>query len=172
LNLYFQRAILQITAREPMNQVKIYTDGACQGNPGPGGYAAILVCGDRQREIWGGYSHTTNNRMEMMAAISALSALKAPCEVALYSDSKYLVEAMTKKWYSKWKKNGWQTSTGTPVKNIDLWQQLLALIEQHRVLFLWVRGHAGHAQNERCDELAVHACRQKNLPVDPGFTAA
>ena len=154
-----------------MHCVKIYTDGACQGNPGPGGYAAILVSGDKQRELSGGFRLTTNNRMEMMAAIVGLSALKKPCEVALYSDSKYLVEAMTKKWYVKWRKNGWITAAQTPVKNADLWLELIELVNQHSVIFLWVRGHSGHLQNERCDELAVHACRQSAGQIDAEFEA-
>jgi ribonuclease HI len=154
----------------PMHQVKIYTDGACKKNPGPGGYAAILVHKDARKEISGGYRRTTNNRMEMMAAIEALTALKAPCEVALFSDSKYLVDAMSKKWYVKWRNNGWLTSTGDPVKNIDLWQRLIQLTEHHRTIFLWVRGHAGHVENERCDALAVAACKGgNNLSPDTGF---
>lgn len=152
-----------------MNQVKIYTDGACQGNPGPGGYAAILVCKENRREVSGGFRRTTNNRMEMMAAIAALSALKTPCEVAIFSDSKYLVDAMSKKWYVRWKANSWQTAEKNPVKNCDLWRQLIDLCSKHRTIFLWVRGHAGHQENERCDALAVHACKGKSLPIDEGF---
>lgn len=150
-------------------QIKIYTDGACQGNPGPGGYAAILVSGENRKELSGGFRKTTNNRMEMMAAIKALSALKVECEVAVFSDSKYLVDAMSKKWYHKWRRNGWKTAANEPVKNPDLWQQLISLTEKHRVIFLWVRGHAGHEQNERCDALAVHAAKGKDLLVDEGF---
>ncbi len=105
----------------------------------------------------------------MMAAIAALNALKAPCEVAVFSDSKYLVDAMTKKWYLKWKVNGWMTAEKQPVKNADLWRQLIEQTERHRIIFLWVKGHAGHMETERCDELAVHACTQKNLPADDGF---
>jgi ribonuclease HI len=154
-----------------MHQVKIYTDGACQKNPGPGGYAAILVHKENRREVSGGFRRTTNNRMEMMAAIAALSALKSPCEVAIFSDSKYLVDAMSKKWYVKWRRNGWLTAEKQPVKNADLWRQLIEFTETHRTIFLWVKGHAGHLENERCDELAVHACKQKDLPVDEGFEA-
>lgn len=153
-------------------QIKIYTDGACQKNPGPGGYAAVLLHQDNRREISGGYRRTTNNRMEMMAAIAALSALKVQCDVAIFSDSKYLVDAMSKKWYEKWRRNGWMTSTQEPVKNPDLWQRLIALTEQHRVIFLWVPGHAGNEENERCDGLAVHAAKGKDLPADDGFEAA
>ena len=152
-----------------MHQVKIYTDGACRKNPGPGGYAAVLICEENRREISAGYRRTTNNRMEMMAAIAALSALTSPCEVAVFSDSKYLVDAMTKKWYLKWKSNGWQTAAKQPVKNPDLWVKLIHLTERHRTIFLWVKGHAGNLENERCDELAVHACKQKKLLIDEGF---
>lgn len=152
-----------------MHQVKIYTDGACQKNPGPGGYAAVLISKEHRRELSGGYRRTTNNRMEMMAAIAGLSALKSTCEVAIFSDSKYLVDAMSKKWYVKWRKNGWLTAGNQPVKNCDLWQQLIELTEKHRTIFLWVKGHAGNLENERCDDLAVRACKSKELLVDDGF---
>jgi ribonuclease HI len=149
--------------------VKIYTDGACKGNPGRGGYAAILVQGEHVKELSGGFLKTTNNRMEMMAAIAGLRALKKRCKVALYSDSQYLVNAMSKGWTKKWHANGWLTSTKEPVKNIDLWKDLIELCAVHHVSFLWVRGHAGHEYNERCDELAVAASKKPQLPADDKF---
>jgi ribonuclease HI len=134
-------------------RVTIHTDGACSGNPGPGGWGAILSFGDRVREIKGGEPHTTNNRMELMAAISALEELKRPCVVDLYTDSEYLRGGITA-WIKNWKKNGWRTADKKPVKNVDLWQRLDAALASHRVDWHWVKGHAGHAENERADELA------------------
>jgi ribonuclease HI len=133
--------------------VIIYTDGACSGNPGPGGWGAILAFGDHVKEMKGGEPHTTNNRMELMGAISALEALKRPCLVDIHTDSQYLRDGITK-WIHGWKRNGWRTADKKPVKNVDLWQRLDAALAQHRVNFHWVRGHAGHVQNERADELA------------------
>ncbi|MGH8272798.1 MAG: ribonuclease HI [Gammaproteobacteria bacterium] len=133
--------------------VEIYTDGACLGNPGPGGWAAILACGERRRELSGGEPATTNNRMELMAAIAALKALKRPCEVVLYTDSRYVMQGMTE-WVARWQKNGWRTAAKKPVENRDLWQDLLAAAESHRIRWEWVRGHAGVAGNERADALA------------------
>ena len=153
----------------PLYQVKIYTDGACRKNPGPGGYAAVLLWKDTRREISAGFRKTTNNRMEMMAAIEGLRLLKQPCDVAVFSDSRYLVDCISKKWYIKWRANGWVTAGGEPVKNRDLWEVLITLLDKHRVIFLWVRGHAGNVENERCDELAVAAARGKDLPCDEGF---
>ena len=138
-----------------MKKVDIYTDGACKGNPGAGGYGAILVYAGREKEFSGGEAMTTNNRMELLAAITALAALKEPCEVTLTSDSKYLVDAVTKKWVYGWKAKGWKKSDGKPALNIDLWERLLALLEIHEVTFVWIKGHDGHAYNERCDRLAV-----------------
>ena len=152
--------------------VKIYTDGACKGNPGRGGYAAILVWGEHVKEISGGFQKTTNNRMEMMAAIEGLRTLSKTCKVALYSDSQYLVKAMTKGWTKKWQANGWKTTTGEPVKNPDLWKELLELCKNHHVVFMWVRGHSGHEFNERCDELAVAASKSQNLQADQQFEAS
>ena len=137
-----------------MSKVYIYTDGACSGNPGPGGWGAILRWGDLEREMSGGDSMTTNNRMELSAVINALSALKRPCEVVLTTDSRYVCDSVTKGWVYNWRKKGWVRS-GTPVPNTDLWQKLLPLLETHDVEFRWVRGHAGHPENERCDALAV-----------------
>ena len=138
-----------------MKKVNIYTDGACKGNPGPGGYGAILVYGSAEKEFSGGEAQTTNNRMELLGAITALSALKEPCEVVLTSDSKYLVDAVNKKWAVGWRAKGWKKSDGKPALNIDLWERLLDLLDTHKVKFVWVKGHAGHPYNERCDRLAV-----------------
>lgn len=138
-----------------MRFVEIYTDGACSGNPGPGGYGAILRCDGKEKELSGGEAHTTNNRMELMGVITALEALKFPCEVKLTTDSKYVVDAVTKKWAVGWKKRGWKKSDGKPALNVDLWDRLLGLLEIHKVEFCWIKGHAGHLENERCDRLAV-----------------
>lgn len=138
-----------------MKKVELYTDGACKGNPGPGGYGAILVYGGAEKEFSGGEALTTNNRMELLGAITGLAALKEPCEVVLTSDSKYLVDAVNKKWAVGWRKKGWKKGDGKPALNIDLWERLLDLLEIHRVTPVWVKGHAGHPYNERCDRLAV-----------------
>lgn len=138
-----------------MKTVKIYTDGACSGNPGPGGYGAILEYGDKRREISGGEASTTNNRMELMAFIAALEVLKEPCNVILCSDSKYLIDGLSKGWAKGWRARGWVKADKKPALNSDLWAKLLDLTEIHSVTYNWVKGHAGHAQNERCDELAV-----------------
>ena len=140
-----------------MKQVEIFTDGACQGNPGPGGWGAILRYQGREKEISGGSPDTTNNRMELTAAIEALRLLKEPCEVTLYSDSQYVCNGITKGWARSWKKNGWKKKDKSPALNPDLWDALLTLLEQHKVEMVWVRGHAGHPENERCDRLAVAA---------------
>jgi ribonuclease HI len=137
-------------------RVVIHTDGACSGNPGPGGWGAILEWGDRRREIKGGEAHTTNNRMELMAAISALETLKRPCDVDLHTDSQYLRQGIMS-WIHGWKRNGWKTADRKPVKNVDLWQRLEAAIARHTVRWHWVRGHSGHDLNERADELAREA---------------
>ena len=136
--------------------VSIYTDGSCLGNPGPGGWGAILVYGDVEKELSGGEDNTTNNRMELMAAIMALEALNRPVEVTLTSDSVYLKDGITK-WIHGWKKNGWKTAAKKPVANQDLWQRLDAAIAPHRITWAWVKGHAGHPMNERCDDLARQA---------------
>ena len=138
-----------------MKKVELYTDGACKGNPGPGGDGAILVYGGAEKEFSGGEALTTNNRMELLGAITGLAALKEPCEVVLTSDSKYLVDAVNKKWAVGWRKKGWKKGDGKPALNIDLWERLLDLLEIHRVTLVWVKGHAGHPYNERCDRLAV-----------------
>ncbi|MBE9112605.1 ribonuclease HI [Nodosilinea sp. LEGE 07298] len=154
---------------QPLKPVTIYTDGACIGNPGPGGYGTVLLYGEHRRELSGGYQLTTNNRMEMMAAIVGLQALKHQCAVTVYSDSKYVVEAIMKGWAVRWRSKGWMRTKTHSAVNADLWQQLLSLCEQHQVEFRWVKGHSGNVENERCDCLAVAAARQPNLPVDEGY---
>ena len=136
-------------------KVTIFTDGACSGNPGPGGYAAILKYKEQEKEICGALKETTNNRMELTAVIMALKTLKEPCEVEVFSDSKYVVDAFKKSWINNWQKNGWKTSNKKPVLNVDLWNELLALLKVHDVAFFWVKGHNAHPENERCDSLAV-----------------
>ena len=138
-----------------MKQVEIFTDGACSGNPGPGGWGAVLRYGSAEKELSGGAADTTNNRMELSAVIAALTALKEPCKVTLTSDSKYVIDAVTKGWAKKWQANGWVKSDKKPALNADLWEKLLVLLEKHDVRFVWVKGHAGHPENERCDRLAV-----------------
>ena len=138
-----------------MKKVDIYTDGACRGNPGRGGWGAVLVYNGREKELSGGEKETTNNRMELTAAIKALSMLREPCEVTLTSDSKYLIDAITKKWVYSWKAKNWKKSDGSKALNIDLWEELLPLLETHKVSFVWVKGHDGHPYNERCDKLAT-----------------
>lgn len=138
-----------------MKTVQIFTDGACSGNPGPGGWGAILRYSTAEKELSGGAAETTNNRMELTGVISALAALKEPCQVLLTTDSKYVVDSITKGWVYGWKKRGWVKSDKKPALNVDLWEQLLPLLERHKVTFHWVKGHAGHPENERCDQLAV-----------------
>ena len=141
-------------------RVQIFTDGACQGNPGPGGWAAVLVSGPHRREITGYAPATTNNRMELQAAIEGLRNLKQPCQVDLYTDSQYLKNGM-EQWLAKWKRNGWRTAAKQPVKNADLWEQLETAANEHTVRWHWVRGHDGHVENERCDFLANEAIRRR-----------
>lgn len=136
-------------------RVEIFTDGACSGNPGPGGYGAILKYGEHIKELSGGEEQTTNNRMELTAVITALEALKEPCFVTLTTDSKYVVDGVEKGWAKSWRENGWKKKDKKPALNPDLWGKLLDLLEIHEVKFNWVKGHAGHPENERCDELAV-----------------
>ena len=143
-----------------MKTVTIYTDGACSGNPGPGGWGAILRYGETEKELSGGEDMTTNNRMELMGVIAALSALKESCIVELYSDSKYVIDALSKGWVYGWKKKGWRKSDNKPALNVDLWEQLLALIAKHELHYHWVKGHAENEYNERCDALAVTESRK------------
>lgn len=143
-----------------MTRVEIFTDGACLGNPGPGGWAALLRCGAAESELVGGDSHTTNNRMELMAAIAGLEALTRRCSVRLTTDSRYVMDGI-RSWLPGWKRNGWRTAAKKPVKNIDLWQRLDAAAARHEVEWIWVRGHAGHAENERVDALARQQAERK-----------
>jgi ribonuclease HI len=141
-----------------MDKIKIYTDGACKGNPGVGGWGALLIAGSRAKELFGGERDTTNNRMELMGVIQALQALKRPCEISLYTDSQYVLKGITE-WIDGWKAKGWKTASKAPVKNVDLWQQLDQARQLHKIEWIWVRGHTGDAGNERADQLA-------NLGVD------
>jgi ribonuclease HI len=149
-----------------LKSVTIYTDGACIGNPGPGGYAVVLIYQGKRKEISGGLKNTTNNRMELMAAIKGLEALKEKCRVTLYSDSQYLVDSMTKGWAKRWQANGWKRNKKEYAQNVDLWQRLLKLCDRHQVEFKWTRGHVGTPENERCDSLANQAANQPDLPED------
>ncbi|KEA62025.1 Ribonuclease HI [Marinobacterium lacunae] len=136
-----------------MKVVEIFTDGACKGNPGPGGWGAILRSGQHEKELYGGEAHTTNNRMEMMAAIAALEALNQSCKVTMTTDSEYLRKGITE-WLAGWKRKGWKTASRQPVKNADLWQKLDELVSRHEIVWKWVKGHSGHPENERADQLA------------------
>ena len=150
-----------------MPTVKLFADGAASGNPGPGGFGTVLQSGKHEKEISGGFRRTTNNRMELMAVIEGLKALTViPCDVCVVSDSKYVVDAFEKNWISGWQKRQWKN-----VKNPDLWKQLIVLVDKHKVTWQWIKGHAGHAENERCDQLAVRARMKTNLPIDAFFEA-
>ena len=151
-----------------LKQVEIFTDGSCLGNPGPGGYGAILRYKQTEKTFSAGFRLTTNNRMEMMAAIVALEALTTPCEVVLSTDSQYVRQGITQ-WIIGWKKKGWMTANRQPVKNVDLWQALDAEVARHQIEWLWVKGHSGHPENERCDELAREAASGKQLAEDSGY---
>lgn len=156
-------------------QVTIYTDGSAKGNPdGPGGYGAVLQYTDskgvlHEKELSAGYKKTTNNRMELMAAIAGLEALNRPCTVSLYSDSQYLVKAFNEHWIDGWQRQNWRRGKANEVKNIDLWERLLRAVAKHRVTFIWVKGHAGHLENERCDRLATTAAAGAELLTDAGL---
>lgn len=157
-----------------MQQVVAYTDGSAKGNPGPGGYGVVLSCvlasgEEARRELSEGFRRTTNNRMELLAVITALEALKRPCAVTLYSDSRYVVDAVEKRWLEGWQRRGWKTAGKQPVKNVDLWRRFLEARKPHRVEFRWVKGHAGNPGNERCDHLAQAAADAPGLPADEGF---
>ena len=155
----------------PAGHILIYTDGGAINNPGPGGYGAVILDGEEERELSGGYRLTTNNRMELMACIKALQSLgNDEKPVILYSDSQYVVNGISKGWAKGWRKRGWKKSDGQPAKNNDLWAELLGLTENRTVSFHWVKGHAGHPLNERCDQLAVTNARKDNLPQDTGYT--
>lgn len=159
---------------EERSKVTIYTDGACKSNPGKGGYGAILTFIDskgqyHEKELTEGYELTTNNRMELMGAIVALEALKKPSDVTLISDSKYLVDAIKNKWLESWQAKNWKTASKRPVKNVDLWKRLIEAMKPHKIDFQWIKGHAGHEYNERCDVLATTSCTNEALLVDEGF---
>jgi ribonuclease HI len=153
----------------PDGAVIIYTDGASLGNPGPGGYGIVLINKGVRRELSGGYRRTTNNRMELMACIKALQALKKDDRAVLFSDSRYMINGISKGWAQRWRRNGWMRSPTQPAENADLWSELLDLLDSRNVEFRWVRGHAGTPENERCDQLAVQAAQKKNLPADDGY---
>lgn len=151
-------------------QVELFTDGSCLGNPGPGGYGALLRYGSQEKELSGGFRKTTNNRMELLAAIVGLESLNRPCQVVLTTDSQYVRQGITQ-WIHNWKKRNWQTAAKTPVKNVDLWQRLDKALGEHKVDWRWVKGHAGHAENERCDELARQAATHQATQIDKGYEA-
>lgn len=152
-----------------MKEIELYTDGACSGNPGKGGFGVVLKYNETEKFISKGYKLTTNNRMELTAVITGLAMLKYPCKVIVYSDSKYVVDAVEKGWLESWQRKGWKKSDGSPALNSDLWKKLLPLLEMHEVTFEWVKGHAGHKYNEICDELAVKAYNSSNLETDEGM---
>ena len=153
-----------------MKKIQIYTDGGARGNPGPGGYGAVLIYGEHRKELSGGVSLTTNNRMELRAVIEAIKAVKQRCEIVVYSDSKYVVDAMDKGWAVRWRRNQWKRNKkGEMAINADLWAVLLDEVAKHKVRFMWVKGHAGDPNNERCDTLAVEASKGNDLPPDPGY---
>jgi len=153
-----------------MKKIQLYTDGSCLGNPGPGGYGTVLIFNKHRKELSDGFKHTTNNRMEMMACIEGLKQLKEPCEVDLTTDSQYVRQGITK-WISGWKKRGWKTAAKQPVKNVDLWKLLDTEQAKHNVTWHWVKGHSGHPENERCDDLAREAAEAKPTQEDVGYDA-
>jgi len=155
-----------------MREVKIYTDGACRGNPGRGGYGVVMKSGSFEKELSQGYQKTTNNRMELLAAIVGIEALKEPCQIELFSDSKYLVDAHNQNWIAGWKKKGWTRGKGQTLANVDLWKRMNAAETPHKITWTWVKGHAGHDQNERCDKLATDAADGDGLVADEGFVAS
>ncbi|MGI2853429.1 ribonuclease HI [Shewanella algae] len=154
-----------------LKQIQIYTDGSCLGNPGPGGYGVVMRYKQHTKELSGGFALTTNNRMELLAPIIALESLKEPCKIVLTSDSQYMRQGITQ-WIHGWKKKGWVTSNKTPVKNVDLWQRLDKATQQHQIDWRWVKGHAGHTENERCDALAREAAEANPATVDQGYQAS
>lgn len=146
-----------------MKKIEMFTDGACSGNPGPGGWGTILKFNGIEKELSGGESETTNNRMEMIAVISGLKALKEPCDVELFTDSKYVCDSVNKGWVYSWKKNNWKKADKKPALNVDLWEEMIQLLEVHKVTFNWIKGHNGHPENERCDRLAVMESQKHSL---------
>jgi len=151
------------------DRVVIYTDGSSLGNPGPGGYGVVIPSDNGDRELSGGFRKTTNNRMELLACIVGLEQFRSPAAVAIYSDSRYVVDGITKGWAKNWRRNGWRKSNGSPALNPDLWERLLTLCDRHDVRFVWVKGHAGNPGNERCDQLANRAAARPDLPPDEGY---
>jgi ribonuclease HI len=160
---------INFMSTQSLKKIKIYTDGACKSNPGPGGYGIVMLYENLRKELSGGFSLTTNNRMEMMAAIVALETLKTKCDVTLYSDSQYLINAINKGWAIRWQQNNWKRNKSELAENIDLWERLLPLCKKHKLTFEWVRGHAGNTENERCDYLSSTKAKEKNLPADEGY---
>jgi ribonuclease HI len=154
---------------QDLKNVVIYADGACIGNPGPGGYGVVLLYGEHRRELSGGFRRTTNNRMEILAVIVGLRALKQTCSVTVHSDSEYVVNSMSRGWARRWQENGWMRTKKERAVNPDLWDELLELCDKHEVKFVWVKGHAGNRENERCDQLAQRAAQRKDLPPDEGY---
>ena len=152
------------------SEVTIYTDGSSLGNPGPGGWAAILIWEGVRKEFFKGYRQTTNNRMEIRGVLHALEQLSKPCHATIHTDSRYVCDAVEKRWIQNWIRNGWKTSGKKPVKNRDLWERLIPLLKTHDVRLVWIKAHAGHPENERCDELAKIAASGGNLPVDQGYS--
>ncbi len=150
-------------------EVTLYTDGGAAGNPGPGGYGAVLLYNDHRKELSAGFRNTTNNRMELMAVIAGLRALKYPCRVLVYSDSQYVVNGIAKGWAEKWRSRGWMRTKSEPAENADLWRTLLDLCDRHAVAFKWVKGHAGNRENERCDQLVKSVFSRKDLPPDTAY---
>ncbi len=153
-----------------LKTIELFTDGACSGNPGPGGYGVVLKYKGHTKELSEGFLLTTNNRMEILAVIKGLEALNETCNVSVFSDSKYVIDAITKGWVYKWEANGWMRNKKDPAVNVDLWERLLVLLDEHNVEFHWVKGHAGHPENERCDRLAVAAAAGEDLAEDEGYT--
>jgi ribonuclease HI len=162
----------RLSTASHVERIVIYTDGSSLGNPGPGGYGIVIPSDDGDRELSGGFRQTTNNRMELLACIVGLEELATPSAVALYSDSRYVVDGINKGWARGWQRNQWRKRNGGQALNIDLWQRLLALCDRHDVQFIWVKGHAGNPANERCDQLATQAAAQANLPADTGYEKA
>ena len=152
-----------------LRKVFIYTDGATIGNPGPGGYGIVMIYGKHRKEFMGGFRLTTNNRMELMAALVGLGMLKSKCSVTIYTDSQYLADSISRGWAKRWRANGWKTKEGKQVSNVDMWQQLLEQCDKHIVTFEWIRGHAGNPENERCDYLAMQLASSRGLPADAGY---
>lgn len=156
-------------AQDPPPLVTLYADGACLGNPGPGGYGTVLLFGKHRKELSAGYRRTTNNRMELLGVLCGLETLKRPCALQIVSDSQYVVEAMQKSWPQRWRDRGWRTSTKSRAANVDLWVRMLAAAELHTVEWKWVKGHSGNRENERCDQLALAAAQGKHLAIDSGY---